>query len=257
MKQENKNGNYFFVPSIPPYSSAVVAAHGFELVHATFAKPLPVARGLKAIKAQLASRARPAQALCALELRCPAPYSFAGFNAYNEKYRALLRREGILASDPNPIARTNVAPVVAPPDEQVIHAFSYSVPATHSPAQSFVISGAGELVSSALDRSSIIRAGEVSAEALAEKIATVMGIMEKRLKAVDASWDQVTAVDVYTAHDVFPLLQRGILERAGAASRLGIHWFLSRPPVTDIEFEMDLRGVATEEICYAGAQDAP
>ena len=256
MKRESTNGNYFFVPSIPPYSSAVVAAHGFELVRATFAKPLPVARGLKAIKAHLASRARPAQALCALELRCPAPYSFAGFNAFNEEYRALLRREGLLVSDPNPIARTNVAPVVAPPGEQLIHAFSYSVPAARSAAPSFVISGAGELVSSALDRSSIVRAGEVSAEALAEKISTVMGIMEKRLKTVDASWDHVTAVDVYTAHDVFPFLQREILERAGAAARLGIHWLLASPPITDIEFEMDLRGVAAEEICYAGAQEA-
>ncbi len=256
MKRENTNGNYFFVPSIPPYSSAVVAAHGFELVHATFAKPLPLARGLKAIQAHLASRARPAQALCALELRCPAPYSFAGFNAFNEEYRALLRREGLLPSDPNPIARTNVAPVVAPPGEQLIHAFSYSVPAARSAAPSFVISGAGELVSSALDRNSIVRAGEASAEALAQKISTVMGIMEKRLKAVDASWDHVTAVDVYTAHDVFPFLRREILERAVAAARLGIHWFLSRPPVTDIEFEMDLRGVGAEEICYAGAQEA-
>jgi hypothetical protein len=31
-----------------------------------------------------------------------------------------------------------------------------------------------------------------------------------------------------------------------AASRLGVHWFYSRPPVREIEFEMDMRGVDQE-----------
>jgi len=37
-----------------------------------------------------------------------------------------------------------------------------------------------------------------------------------------------------------------VLPQIGAASQHGIHWYPTRPPVQDIEFEMDLRGVANE-----------
>ena len=56
----------------------------------------------------------------------------------------------------------------------------------------------------------------------------------------------MTAVDIYTVHNITPFLQSAILDRMGVAARLGVHWHLSRPPVDDIEFEMDLRGVAKE-----------
>jgi hypothetical protein len=248
MKLDCPRGNYFFLPSSPPYSAAVSAAPGFELVNAILLEPLPLEAAMKAIRAHLAACGRPLHALCALELRCPAPYSFAGFAAFNQNYVALLAREGLLDGGPNPIARTNVAPVVHPPASQVVHAFTYSTPSAQA-APSFLLSGAGELVNSALDASAIVRPGQVSPDALAEKAHAVMDIMESRLRAVDAGWADVTAIQVYTAHDVFPFLRTQILERAGVAARLGIRWCLARPPVHDIEFEMDLQGVARQEIC--------
>lgn len=250
MKLEQPTGNYYFFPGGPPYSAAVVAAPGFEIVHANLAEPLPLGRGLAAIKAHLASRGRQPRALCGIELRCPAPYSFEGFGAFNEEYLSLMRAEGLLPEGPNPVARTNIAPLVAPPREQVIHAFSYTVPASRGKGPSFVIAGAGELVDSALHKNAIVRVGETSPEAMAEKAAAVMDIMEKRLGKVGAGWEHVTAINVYTAHDVSPFLRERILERAGVAARLGIRWFLSRPPVNDIEFEMDLHGVAADEVCH-------
>ena len=33
-----------------------------------------------------------------------------------------------------------------------------------------------------------------------------------------------------------------------AAARLGVRWYYSRPPVKDIEFEMDLRGVVRDVV---------
>jgi len=36
------------------------------------------------------------------------------------------------------------------------------------------------------------------------------------------------------------------LNRAGPSAIHGIRWHYTRPPITEIEFEMDLRGVRTE-----------
>jgi hypothetical protein len=44
------------------------------------------------------------------------------------------------------------------------------------------------------------------------------------------------------------LLEGVLLSRLPAIARRGVHWFLTRPPVIDIEFEMDMRGVVREEI---------
>jgi len=56
----------------------------------------------------------------------------------------------------------------------------------------------------------------------------------------------VTAIDIYTAHPVEPLLPEIILGRAEIAAAHGVRWFYSRPPIEGIEYEMDLRGVRTE-----------
>jgi hypothetical protein len=110
----------------------------------------------------------------------------------------------------------------------------------------FIVSGAGELEDSALNPSAIRRAGEQSDEAMAEKAALVMEIMETRLDALQAGWSRVTSVDVYTVHNIYPFFEKEILSRAGGAARYGVRWYHSRPPVTGIEFEMDLHGVHHE-----------
>ncbi|MHB8887823.1 MAG: 2-amino-5-chloromuconate deaminase CnbZ [Acidobacteriaceae bacterium] len=247
MNIDNPAGSYFFQPGGTPYSSGVRAMPGYELTHITLMHPLPLAEGVAAIAAHLAAAKRPAQALCGLELRCPAPYSFAGFAAFNDQYRSLLQQHGMLPDGPNPVARTNIMPVAEALTEQTIHAFSYTIPCTHREGRpSFVISGAGELVEAALNTSAIVRPGETSADAMEEKASLVMGVMQSRLDALGVNWSHVTVVNIYTIHDIAPFLQRAILKRMGAAARLGVHWNLSRPPVTDIEFEMDMRGVADE-----------
>lgn len=246
---ENKNGNYAFLPGGAPYSSGVIASPGFELIHVTFRAPLRLADAFETIEAYLRGRSRPMATLCALELRSTAPFSFEGFGEFNSGYRALLRKYDMLPDGPNPIARTNVAPSIGAPAEAVVHAFAYSVPEQAAGrGHTFIVSGAGELENSALDARAIRRAGEQSDDAMAEKASLVMAIMRERLEGLGTSWDEVTAVDVYTIHNIHPFLETEILAHAGSAARHGLHWYHARPPVTGIEFEMDVRGVRVEEI---------
>ncbi len=252
MTINNLSGDYLIQPGGATYSSGVRALSGHEIHHVTLMRPLPLAPGIEAIAAFLASAKRQPQALCGLELRCPAPYTFEGFAAFNDQYCSLLRKHNMLPDNSqlkgeNPVARTNVFPLAESLTEQTIHAFSYTRPcAEASDRPSFVVSGAGELRQSALHQSAIVRRGETSGDAMRDKAACVMDIMQSRLDALGVNWSQVTAVDIYTVHSITPFLQSAILDRMGVAARLGVHWHLSRPPVDDIEFEMDLRGVAKE-----------
>jgi len=80
---------------------------------------------------------------------------------------------------------------------------------------------------------------------LTEKARFVLGLMDGRVRGLGAAWDQVTAVDVYTVHDIAPFLASLIVPRTGNASH-GITWHYTRPPIVGIEFEMDVRGCARE-----------
>jgi hypothetical protein len=56
----------------------------------------------------------------------------------------------------------------------------------------------------------------------------------------------VTTVDLYTLHSPESFLARVILDPLGPAAIHGVHWHYSRPPITGLEFEMDMRGVRRE-----------
>jgi hypothetical protein len=73
-----------------------------------------------------------------------------------------------------------------------------------------------------------------------------MEVMAARLQGLGLAWADVTAVDVYTVHSLSPLLVDVLLAPMGPATRHGVHWFYSRPPISGLDFEMDLRGVARE-----------
>ena len=239
------SGMYRFLPGIEPYSSGIVANPGHEVIHVALANPLPWNAGLCAARRYLESLGLQQQALCAVELRCPAPHSLDGFSDFNRQYRQLLIDWDMLVGSENPVARTNVAPVEAPPSETTLHAFSYVEPFETS-VQTFVVAGGGELPHRDLERQRIVRVGETSDEAMAEKAECVVGIMRHRLSQLGVRDDSLTAIDVYTAHPLHQLLSRIVLAELPAAKWLGVHWYYSRPPVEEIEFEMDMRGVRRE-----------
>ena len=84
-------------------------------------------------------------------------------------------------------------------------------------------------------------------EAMTQKASFVIDLMETRLHGLGVDWSEVTAVDVYTIHALERILSDVILRRIGSAGIHGVHWYLSRPPIVGIEFEMDLRGIRTED----------
>jgi len=64
------------------------------------------------------------------------------------------------------------------------------------------------------------------------------------MSAFGGDWTEVTATQLYTVHDIYPFIEnelgkRGIFEQ-------GLTWYLHRPPVQDLEYEMDCRRVQIE-----------
>jgi enamine deaminase RidA (YjgF/YER057c/UK114 family) len=240
---DNVKGSYRFLPGIEPFSSGVVAMPRFQVVHATLRYPMPWRKGFELIDRQLRAEGRPRAALCAVELRIPAPLTFDGFDAFNHGYRMLLESWHLIVDGQNPIARTNVAPVVGAPDEPSLYGFAYTAPGGPD-TPTFVVAGSGETRTREKSVNGLVRGGETTPEAIREKAAYVLDVMHERLHALGADWTDVTAINIYTAHPIEPFLETTILDHVGLAAIHGVTWHLSHPPVVDIEFEMDLRGVA-------------
>jgi len=157
-----------------------------------------------------------------------------------------LREWGLFDGKTNPVARSNVCPEIGPPGEPSFHAFAYTVPASDS-APSFVVAGSGEAMEGGQTyRERTIRFGETSPDAMRDKARFVLGEMERRLAALGFTWADTTATQVYTVHDIHPFMADEIVRRG--AERNGLTWHFARPPVRDLEYEMDCRGVATERV---------
>ena len=237
---------YRFIPGPFQYSAGVVCKPGFAMQRVRFANPVPLVEGFKRIEAFMTAEGLPYTAFCACELRSPAPFTDAGFTAFNREYVGTLERWGIFAQDENPVARSNVCPELHKPDGPSFHAFSLAVPAPDSPA-SFVIAGSGESQEGPGEyRDRTVRYGETTPDAMADKIAHVVTVMERRMEAVGATWADTTATQIYTVFDIYPHLAHGIVARG--AARHGVDWHFCRPPVIGLDYEMDCRAVHTERV---------
>ncbi|WP_428483695.1 hypothetical protein [Rhodopila sp.] len=69
------------------------------------------------------------------------------------------------------------------------------------------------------------------------------------MASLGATWDATTGVQVYTVHDLHPFLGDEIVSRG--AARHGLTWHFCRPPVIGLEYEMDCRAVAVEQVVAA------
>ncbi len=239
-------GGYRFLPGIAPYSAGVVAQPGFEIVFVTLRQPIPYRQGFERVESFLQQRQRPIDALCAVALRSPQPFTFDGFATFNAEYAAVLQRWGLIVQGINPVARTNVAPVVNPPHEPALYGFAFTHPCDPKLSPTFVVAGAGELPEGVLARDGIVALGDTSPQGLTTKTRFVMGLMQSRLEGLGHDWSVATMINTYTVHSLAALLPTEILNRAASASVHGVHWHFARPPIVEIEFEMDLRGVRTE-----------
>jgi hypothetical protein len=237
---------YRYIPGPFQYSAGVAALPGYAIERARFANPVPVAEGFRRIEAYLRVEGLPLTAFCACELRSPAPFTDAGFIAFNREYCGTLERWGIFSGDRNPVARSNVCPEIDKPASPSFHAFSYARPADKAPA-SFVIAGSGESKEGAgLYKDKTVRYGETSPDAILDKARYVLDVMQARMAALGFAWADTTAAQVYTVFDLYPFLGAEIVSRG--AARHGLTWHFCRPPVIGLEYEMDCRGVGLEKV---------
>jgi len=238
-------GGYRYIKGPFQYSAGIAAEPGFEIERVHLVKPLPLAEGFAAAEAHLAAAGRPLTSFCACELRSPAPFTEEGFIAFNKEYVKTLERWGIYRDGTNPVARTNVCPAVSAPTTPALYAFSYTVPAGTSAPGSFVIAGGGEAPELKPNyRDHIVRRGDRSPDAMREKVRYVMGVMESRLAALGFSWRDAAATQAYTIYDIGPFVLDEIVQRGAAAA--GLTWHFCRPPVVDLDYEMDVRRAARE-----------
>lgn len=232
------DGGYRFARGASPYSAGVAAEPGFTIERARFAAPLPVAEGFRRIEDHLKSLGRPLDALCACELRSPKPFTMDGFVGFNRGYVDVLKRWGLFkVQGLNPVARSNVCPELDPPAEPSFYAFSYTVPGT---SKAFVIAGSGEVPEEKgayPDR--IVRRGDLSPDGLREKARWVMKELERRMSILGVAWAGATAAQAYTVHPM-------PTEPLGPAFRAGLTWHFARPPIVELDFEMDCRATPRE-----------
>jgi hypothetical protein len=237
-------GGFRYISGVFQYSAGVAAEEGFAVIRARFARPLPLGEGFAAAELHLASLGRPTTAFCACELRSPEPFTEQEFVTFNRQYIQTLERWGLFRDGVNPVARTNVCPEFNKPTEPSLYAFSYTVPMETS-RRSFIVAGGGEAKEGAGDyRDSTVRLGDTSINGLREKVRFVMDAMESRLAALGFGWADAGSTQVYTVHDIGPLVRDEIVRRGAAVN--GFAWHYCRPPVVDLEYEMDVRGPAME-----------
>lgn len=238
-----------FVKGVFQYSAGVAAAPGFRMERARFARPVALAEGFARIEAHLKTRGLPPTAFAACELRSPAPFTEAGFAEFNRAYYGALEGWGVPVDGLNPVARANVCPEIDPPATPSFHAFSYAVPDPAAPP-SFVVAGSGEAPEGRVNyRDATVALGDISPAGMLAKARFVLGEMERRMAALGFGWADATGVQAYTVHDIAPFFAEELVRRG--AARHGVTWQFCRPPVVDLEFEMDCRGVH-HELVLAG-----
>lgn len=240
-------GNYRYVPTgVNRYSAGVAAQPGYEICRVVFSEPVPVKEGFDLIQAVLEAEERPLTAFCACELRSPAPVSDSGFNAFNDVYVQTLSDWGLIKGVNNPVARSNVSPVVGAPDEPSFYAFSYTVE-SEDEEPTFVIAGSCEAPETPGDYKDVVVAyQDVSPAGLLKKAQWVLDEMERRMQALGFDWTDTTATQAYTIHNVHAFMASELARRG--AVRHGLGWHLARPPVTDLEYEMDCRRILNERV---------
>ncbi|MFQ3456173.1 hypothetical protein PMN64_23105 [Bradyrhizobium sp. UFLA01-814] len=244
---EASDGGYRFMPGVSQYSCGIGALPGFAIERVRFSEPVPLGAGFARIADIIGASGRPLTAFGACELRSPAPFTEDGFRAFNEIYIKTLVAWGVMRDGVNPVARSNVCPKLDPPGEPSFHAFCYTVPAAKDEPTSFVVAGSGESVEGKANyRDHTVALGDTSPAGLLAKAKFVADEMERRMSAFGGRWQDTTAVQLYTVHDVYPVLESELGRRG--VLRNGLTWHFDRPPVVGLDFEMDCRRVHRERV---------
>ena len=227
---KNAAGGYTFIAAPGrPFSGGVVADPGFDLVHATFQRPLPLAEGLQAATRHVAESSRPVQAIAGFELRSPKPLSPEGFDVFNRAYVESLTAMGLVADGLMPAARTNVAATVGGVSEPSLFAVTYTVRGDRD-GPAYLMSGVPEE-----------KPGGVEA-----MLDSMMRVLTTRMAELGVTWEGATAIQLYGVEVVQSLLADHVLRHLGPSAVHGIHWFPSLPPIEGLNLEIDVRSAGRE-----------
>jgi hypothetical protein len=246
MTRDFPAGNYRFIPAVFQYSSGAAADRGFEIERVRFDALVPLAEGFAQVARYIQAAGRPLTSFCACELRSPAAFTEDGFRIFNERYVKTLAQWGLFDGVSNPVARSNVCPEFDPPAEPSFYAFSFTRP-NQSSTPPFVIAGGAESRGGEGSYAArTVRYRDVSPEGIKDKVRFTTAEMENRLAEFGFSWKDTTAVQAYTVHDFHPVIADELVRRG--ATRSGLTWHFARPPVIDLEYEMDCRRVMRETV---------
>jgi hypothetical protein len=238
-------GGFQFLEGGFPYSAGVIAAPGARLVRARFAKASDMRSGFESIARHLKAIGRPLTALCAVELRSPQQFSFAGFHEFNVDYVKVLTDWGLVRGGLNPVARSNVCPVFEPPREPHFHAFTYTVPDTvHPQGIDYVVAGSGEWPEGQPFPEAIIARDDLSPQGLSAKVQFVLQTMRQRCAGLGGDWTRLSAAQIYTTQNFHPLVESQLGD--AGLTKNGLSWHFCKPPIIGLEFEMDVRSVLSE-----------
>jgi hypothetical protein len=241
---EFPEGGYAYIPGGAfPFSNGVVALPGYSLTRVRLHGTPALAEGLAFAADWLRSRRLPPSALAAFELRSPAALPRSAFAATNDTYTQLLRSHNFGSATAFPMARSNLAPKFNPPSRQSLFAFSYAAPVSPEAARvttDFIVSGKPELSESP---PMIVAEGDVSPAGLRTKAAYVLQDLRSRVHALGGRWQDITGSQLYTVHSLGPVMD---LLCANDLMAAGMTLFPSYPPVTALEFEVDVRAVSVE-----------
>jgi hypothetical protein len=235
MPAHNPSGNYRFLGAPGrPFSGGAVADPGFDMVHARFERPLPLAKGLEAAAGHLRSVSRPVQAIAGFELRVAAPFTGSGFEEFNRGYVERLTSMGLVVDGVFPAARTNVAASLSGVSEPSVYALHYTVPGDRG-RPAFVMSGVPEE-----------QPGDDES-----MLTSMMRVLTERMGELGVSWEDATKIQLYGVEDVQGLLVDHVLRTLGPAAVHGIHWFPSLPPIEGLKLEIDVRSAGKELVLPA------
>jgi len=231
------NGSFRFLPAISAYSAGFACSDGYEVTALRLLDCPTLAIGFEKIDEEIKRRGLAPAALAGLQLRSPGAFGFEEFAQFNNEYCQLLIERNLIIDGVNPVSRTNVIPIHAGPAVPTIAVAFLVGPTRGHGGSDFVVAGAGE-INGDLGPENIVARGDLSQNGFSLKVDCVLDIMLERLHALGASGDSPTTVNVYTAHEILGL--PGMIEmKLPSISINGYATWLTRPPVKEIEFEMD------------------
>lgn len=201
-----------------------------------------MAEGFARLDRELAARGLTASALVGVHLRSQAPVDLGAFDDFNVRYHALLAERGVLEDAVNPVARTNVVPVHAPPAEPVIHTAFVVRAAAGAGGTDFVVAGCGEIIGG-LAPENIVARGDLSPAGLTRKASAVLAEIGDRVRRLGVDASVAATVNVYTSHEVTGLPDL-LVDGLPVVARSGFVRWLTSPPVVEVEFEMDCHRVS-------------